>query len=503
MSTHARVALAILLICGVLFLPTWAEIFQRWIMLAETESHGFLVLAASVWMIFSVALSRSEISVSRLGFLSALVLAGATLIWALAFLANVFVIQAALIPITLLIALSSIVGWKSARPYIFPLAYLYFALPVWGWLAAPLQSLSVLAVSGLLTLFGVPVYIEGAEVHLAAGSFVIESGCSGLNFLLVGAALAALYGYLFTRDQRKRLVLICAAVILAVITNWIRITAIIIAGHVSEMQHFLITVDHYYFGWGLFLLMFVPFYLLARRVECASNSSEENAIPDKSEAGSATVWRRKAILAGVVAAVFPTWAYAVQTVAASASVPEIGLPPGFVELPEVYAESDWKPNFPGAATERRAVYQTQTGPIYIYLNAFTVQTNGRELVGHTSSVRGAGVLESGPIRSESLLQPDMVRKQVLVTESLRRGGVREVVVYWYMVGGQSMVDPVRVKFNEVIARFAGRPRSGIVALMMICSQGCDEQRSTLLDFLTEQVHTIEEIAAGPSDRGEG
>ena len=47
---------------------------------------------------------------------------------------------------------------------------------------------------GLLTLTGPPALFIGDVIHIPNGTFRIEEGCSGAHFMIVGLAVAALYG---------------------------------------------------------------------------------------------------------------------------------------------------------------------------------------------------------------------------------------------------------------------------------------------------------------------
>src|SRR5207248_11559815 len=58
------------------------------------------------------------------------------------------------------------------------------------------RSLTVFALRGFFWLTGPEVLIFGETIHIPNGSFVIEEGCSGLHFMIVGLAVAALHGEL-------------------------------------------------------------------------------------------------------------------------------------------------------------------------------------------------------------------------------------------------------------------------------------------------------------------
>ncbi len=149
--------------------------------------------------------------------------------------------------------------------------FLYFAFPVWELISAPLQSLTALVSLWLTQMVGIPVAMDEYVIHIPEGWFEIAGGCNGLHFFIVALGIATLHGEIDRDDWRSRLLLLAIAGTLALVTNWLRVFIIIVAGHLTNMQHFLVKVDHYYFGWFLFafaLLFYV--YVSARLPRRAS-----------------------------------------------------------------------------------------------------------------------------------------------------------------------------------------------------------------------------------------
>ena len=58
---------------------------------------------------------------------------------------------------------------------------------------------------------------------------------------------------------------IAVALALALITNWVRVYTLIIVGQYSDMQHYLITTDHYMYGWVLYGVAMIVFFWYVRR----------------------------------------------------------------------------------------------------------------------------------------------------------------------------------------------------------------------------------------------
>src|SRR5690606_25050605 len=109
------------------------------------------------------------------------------------------------------------------------------------------------------------------------GTIEIESGCSGLHYFVVGLALAVLYGEANRLSWRGRLRVAALGAGLAMLANWARIYVIVVLGHGTKMQHYLVAVDHYWFGWGLFAGCVALVCVVARAVQLCSASDHTSA----------------------------------------------------------------------------------------------------------------------------------------------------------------------------------------------------------------------------------
>jgi exosortase A len=163
--------------------------------------------------------------------------------------------------ILLLLCSAVIFVFKANIKIIFAASYFIFLLPVWGVLIVPLQSLSVIAADFLLSFTGIPVFIKDEFVHIPSGIFEIAGGCSGLRYLLTSLAISTLFSFLYLRTIKNTATFISVAILGALVTNWLRIVALIIIGHQTEMTSPLMD-DHNMFGWYLYIpFMFLLFKL--------------------------------------------------------------------------------------------------------------------------------------------------------------------------------------------------------------------------------------------------
>jgi exosortase A len=147
--------------------------------------------------------------------------------------------------------------FKPSVKLFFPAIYFIFLIPLWGVLTIPLQSLSVIAVNILMGFTSIPVFVEEEFVQIPSGVFEIAGGCSGLRYLLTSLAISSLYIFLYLRSIKDITLFALVAILGALLTNWLRISALIIIGHQTEMTSDLMT-DHNMFGWYLY----IPFMFL-------------------------------------------------------------------------------------------------------------------------------------------------------------------------------------------------------------------------------------------------
>lgn len=220
-----------------------------------TYSHAYLIPIISIYLYYNLAKIgqlRYREHVSVLPVL--LVIISAALL---------FVMSSAQISLgywaaTLAILLSSIMLiYRTSWQLIFPTLFLAFLMPGWGLLTAILQKVSTNAVTFLMSYSGIPTFVEGNFVTIPAGVFEIAGGCSGLRYLIVSLAISSLFSFLYIKNTKKALLFFTVAILGALITNWIRITALILIGEYTDMQSDLMT-DHNVFGWYLY----IPFMFL-------------------------------------------------------------------------------------------------------------------------------------------------------------------------------------------------------------------------------------------------
>ncbi len=126
-------------------------------------------------------------------------------------------------------------GREMARILRFPIALLFFMIPL-GALEQTtfrLQFLIIGVVKVLSGLCGIAIYTVGTSIRPVHGDwgFEIAEGCSGIRSLIAMIMLTAIYVHLRETMMWKKVVILLASVLFAIVGNAGRIFTIILLGH--------------------------------------------------------------------------------------------------------------------------------------------------------------------------------------------------------------------------------------------------------------------------------
>lgn len=160
---------------------------------------------------------------------------------------------------------------------LFPTTLLIFIFPIWGALVPLLQNISTKAVTFIMGFSGIPIYVEEQFITIPAGVFEIAGGCSGLRYLIVSLAISSLFIFLYIQNIKRASLFLTVAIVGALLTNWIRITALIVIGDYTDMQSSLMT-DHNAFGWYIYMPFMILLFLWGNKLSDGDliNSTNNN-----------------------------------------------------------------------------------------------------------------------------------------------------------------------------------------------------------------------------------
>jgi EpsI family protein len=282
---------------------------------------------------------------------------------------------------------------------------------------------------------------------------------------------------------------------LSLIANWVRIFVIVVAGYVTNMHSYLITVDHYWFGWGVFVVFFVGFLWLAGRfasrwdlreaarrgpgTRATPTAPHETPVQERRPSGSARV----SLVAGVAAlacvAILPTLVYATDPLRAAGAVRIVWAPAMEPWTgPQPSSDAGWQPQFAQASAQGQRQYVDPQGrSVQIYIVAYRAQRQGAKLLGYGNSLLG----EQGGLRTtdEQVLRSvsGAWREQRLIDE---RGG-ESLLWSRYRVGARSFAYPRVSQLWYGIASLVSPAVSSLTALRAACQPDCAAARKRLAE----------------------
>ena len=236
----------------------------------EEYSHGYLIPVISFWFIWANRAAASQYLGSGSWFGILVVVIG-LVIGLMGELASLYVVtQYAFLLILYGLSLS-LLGWKGVRLLWFPLAYLFFMIPLPQFLYHNLSSQLQLISSQLgvvvIRLFDISVFLQGNVIDLGVYKLQVVEACSGLRYLFPLTSFGFLCAYFFRAKFWMRTVVFLTTLPITVIMNSFRIGVIGILVEywgIEQAEGFL----HDFEGWIIFIgclgVLFAEMWLMVK-----------------------------------------------------------------------------------------------------------------------------------------------------------------------------------------------------------------------------------------------
>ena len=475
-SLRVWLILALACLVTLIFWPSAAVYGAQWSDFVNiTYTHGWLIVLVCLALLWR---ARAEVAATpaQLWPAALAALGVCTCLWLVCYRANNQDLHITIFPLLLWLAIAGGFGRRMALLLAFPAAFFLFAVPSWSQLSVPLQSLTVTAVQAILRITGPSAEIAGDHIRIPNGTFVIEEGCSGLHFLIVGLAIAALHGELRRDSWRTRVAQLVFMAWLALLANWVRVYTVIERGYQTNMQTYLVRVSHYWFGWGVFAVALVIFLVVTDRLGPAPR-------PDPRPAAAVAGTRGE--LVGLVAAVavlagLPAVSVALRLLntpaplgAAITTQPR----PPWVSLP-ASARSSWMPEFVAPDLEQRLMFSDGTGNLVeAYAVGYRRQSQTAKLYGTRASLFG---------RELHLRAQDTVET---AKGTFRESAVADRAGAWFLiwsryeVGGRTFLSALASQLWFGLAATVSNPPARLVAVRAVCAPDCEAARHVLQIFI--------------------
>jgi EpsI family protein len=166
-------------------------------------------------------------------------------------LLSINVVQQFALVCLLALSVPLLLGWAITRLLVFPLTFLFLAVPVGQSLTPHLMDWTADFTVMALRASGIPVYRDGLYFVIPSGAWSVVEACSGVRYLMAMVTVGTLFAYLHFRSWRYRALMIGLSVFVPLVANWLRAYAVVVIGHLSGNEYGT-GFDHIVGGWVFF-----------------------------------------------------------------------------------------------------------------------------------------------------------------------------------------------------------------------------------------------------------
>lgn len=464
---------------------------------SETFTHGFLVPPISMWLIWR---QRDQLVsfVPRPSILAMVLFAGAGLFWLLGEVAAAGVVSQFALTGLLVLTVPALLGWSVTRRIVFPLAFLFFAVPFGEFAMPKLMAWTAdFTVLGLRAS-GVPVFREGLQFVIPSGSWSVVEACSGVRYLIASLTVGTLFAYLNYRSATRRLVFVGVAFIVPIVANWLRAYIIVMLGHLSGNK--LATgVDHLIYGWVFFgIVIMIMFWVGSRwREDELSAPFSGGQVANSEVLLARDVASVPVLFAGLavmlLAVIWPLaqWQIDRHPKPEISSIASIESIPGWVDVPEAITE--WRPRFENSSAALDAVYASAGRQVGLYIAYYRNQGEDRKMVTTTNGLVGGD--QTWVKVAEGLRQAPTAHGTVTIRRAEIRGldSSRLVAWQWYWVNGYFTSSDLKAKALTALSRLLGQGDDSAVIVVYTNKDGNGEPDVALEAFVQVSSPEIERV----------
>jgi exosortase A len=441
---------------------------------SDTYAHGFVVPLISLWLIWQKRHTVARL-VPRPGYTAWVLMAGCAVLWLLGDLVAVNSATQFALTALLVLAVPAVLGWQVASALLFPLAFLFFAVPIGDFMMPQLMEWTADFTVLALRASGIPVYREGQNFVIPSGNWSVVEACSGIRYLIASVTVGSLFAHLSYRSTLRRVIFVIVSVLVPVLANWLRAYIIVMLGHFSGNK-IATGVDHIIYGWVFFGIVIMIMFLIGARWS-------EPEVPDAEASTGAKISPTLAArlgpvaLSGLVAAVIAVLPHVANWEIKHLQNPANPRLAALTAAPDWQATAtpptDWKPAFePPSAVLQSGFTNAQGQAVGLYVGYYRQQSYQRKLVSSENML--VTTSDEAWTQVGAAKQAITYDKQPLAVRAteLRRRGVdaqaqetRLVVWQFYWLQGRLTSSDSLAKIYGALGRLTGHGDDGAVVLV--------------------------------------
>lgn len=227
-----RALLCLLFGMAVMYVPTFMRLAET-VWATDEQGHGPLILAACAWLLWDMRASLFGGQARPAPIAGFLLLTVAVLTYVVGRSQQIIELEAGSLLLALPACMLLIVGVAGVRRAWFPLAFLFFMVPLPGVLVQaitmPLKNAVSVVAEQLMYWAGYPIARTGVTLTVGQYQLLVADACSGLNSLFTLEALGFLYMRVMNYSSKARNVILGLAIIpISFISNVTRVIILIL-----------------------------------------------------------------------------------------------------------------------------------------------------------------------------------------------------------------------------------------------------------------------------------
>lgn len=503
LSEPVIVCLSLAILAVILYQSTLLSIYDLWVTSVSNKyKHGLIVLGFSGYFFYRRWQRTGDTLSVQPSLIGLTLLICTSFVWYLAQVGNVLVLQQVLFIFILLFLLWAILGYPNMRRLAFPILLLLCAIPVLevvihvGWL----QKATTVVVTELLETTGFTTYREDVLIYVPAGTFHVAEDCAGMRKLIVAVSIAVIYVGLNQFRWFTTLLYVALAAVFAFFINVLRIYIVVLAGQLTDMQHYFIRVEHNTLGWvlfGIFMFVFIFLsdrYISTRRGAKAEQSKTQAAVAASSDAHMAS-GQLSARVGIAMALVGMTVGPALAHFTYRGEVPSeivLTIPSQIDEWQFQQSRAEnYRPriNSPDAVNEG-CYGDTEGKAVCSYIGYFWNEEQGKELVSELNRVFDGKQWKAVKATQHYTvdINPSLEVRETLVQSAT---GKEKLVWHWYYLAGTRTSSSGWAKVLGIWAELTGQRGAAVFVVSTDNKEKLNESRARLQQFLSQTLPVLE------------
>ena len=265
-SNLAKIA-AVTLLFIMNYLPTFADLHEKYSEIDSYYSHGYLIPLVSIFIIWHKRAKLKDMGVVPCPA-GLWVLSGGLLLYIFGSWWFVNIVANFSMLVVLLGLLLYLFGKPITRELAFSLAYLFFMIPLPKitiiYITFWLKLLAASAAAEIILAMGIPVLLQGAFLELPTGIIEIDNACSGLRSLIALAAMGVIVAYFLPVSLLKKCLVVLISIPIAMVANVTRIVIVIWVSYLYSPSGRAFEVTDFTTGYLIFIIAFTGLYIVSK-----------------------------------------------------------------------------------------------------------------------------------------------------------------------------------------------------------------------------------------------